>query len=78
MFSTSKLKRSQTLVWYYSTINSRGKTPGNTYIFIRKYQEISKNFRKYIETSENTCKFQERLGNIRKYYEIPGNTRPKI
>jgi hypothetical protein len=48
-----------------------GKTPGNTYIFIRKYQEISVN----IEVI--TKKFQDILGNIRKYYEIPGNTRPK-
>jgi hypothetical protein len=49
----------------------------NTYIFIRKYQEIPKKFRKYLEISENTCKFQEILGNIWKFCEIPGNTRPQ-
>jgi hypothetical protein len=40
---------------------ARGKTPGNTKIFIRKYQEIPNNFRKYLEISGNTCKFQEIL-----------------
>jgi hypothetical protein len=41
----------------------RDKTPGNTYIFIRKYQEISgntKNFRRYLE-------YQEIPVNFRKY-----------
>jgi hypothetical protein len=48
----------------------RAKTPGNTYIFIRKYQEIPKNFRKYLEITGNTCKFQEILRNTTKYQEI--------
>jgi hypothetical protein len=45
----------------------RGKTPGNTYIFIRKYQE------KFQQISGNTCKFQEIVENTRKYKEIPKN-----
>jgi hypothetical protein len=40
---------------------ARGKTPGNTKFFIRKYQEIPNNFRKYLEISGNSCKFQEIL-----------------
>jgi hypothetical protein len=67
------------ITWPYI---QRGKTPGNTYIFIRKYQEIPKNFRKFLEISGNTCKFQEISGNTTKYeeiqdqkHEILGNTR---
>jgi hypothetical protein len=51
-------------IYYNRTVlEARGKTPGNTYIFIRKYQEIP------------TCQFQKILGNTRKYQEILGNTR---
>jgi hypothetical protein len=49
----------------------RGKTPGNTYIFIRKYQEIPKKIRKYLVISENTCKFQKIQDQK---HEILGNT----
>jgi hypothetical protein len=47
--------------------NAGAKTPGNTYIFIGKNQEIS----------GNTCKFQDIPGNTTKYQEILRNTRPK-
>jgi hypothetical protein len=39
-----------------------GKTPGKTYIFIRKYQKKTGNIFKHQEIPEI-------LGNIRKYYE---------
>jgi hypothetical protein len=39
---------------------SPGKTPGNSYIFIRKYQEISGNTTKYQEIQDQ---IHEKLGN---------------
>jgi hypothetical protein len=83
-----KAKFKKQLKWissnYISSIKFPVETPGDTYIFIRKYQEISGNtcqfqeilgyIRKYQQISGNTCKFQEILGNTRKYQEILGNT----
>jgi hypothetical protein len=48
-------------------LETRGKTLGNTYIYIRKYQKMSGNTLKYQEIPVNFRKYQEILRNTRKY-----------
>jgi hypothetical protein len=67
IFLLGYLNFSTVLCWGYGfwLICPRSKTLGNTYIFIRKYQESPVNFRKYYKLPGNS---RSKTWNTRKYF----------